>query len=326
MNRPVLTISVAAYNVDDYLGRALDSLRKVDGIEVLIIDDGSTDSTAAIASRFADADSETFRLISKQNGGYGSTVNRAISEAKGKYFKLLDGDDWMNTEALRELIDFMTCCEADLVVMPRMTVRAEGAEMTDGSNFPYDNGETIDLKSMKQPIGHWNMAVRTDSLRGQMVPLPEHTLYTDQLFVIQTLLVSKTVCYFAEPVYYYYVGREGQSVSRESRIAHLDDLQKVNDISNELYAKRIKTATESAGEYTLRRIAIYNASLVKTYLLLKPSSENRRALMDHEMNLKKQYPDIYEAAGQLSKRLRLTRAFGYRGYWLSARITNDSWY
>ena len=74
-------------------------------IEVLIINDGSTDNTACIAARYPEKYPEIFRLVNKENGGHGSAVNCGISEAKGKYFKTVDGDDWVDTGALRELID-----------------------------------------------------------------------------------------------------------------------------------------------------------------------------------------------------------------------------
>ncbi len=101
-----LSISIAAYNVEEFLKNTLDSLvapEIMDDIEVLIIDDGSKDNTAAIGKEFVDKYPNSFKVISKPNGGYGSTINAAIDAATGQYFKTLDGDDWYDTENLVRL-------------------------------------------------------------------------------------------------------------------------------------------------------------------------------------------------------------------------------
>jgi glycosyltransferase involved in cell wall biosynthesis len=73
----------------------------MDDLEVIIENDGSSDATASIAASFVERFPGTFRLINKENGGYGSTVSRSVREASGKYFKILDGDDWFHTNRLR---------------------------------------------------------------------------------------------------------------------------------------------------------------------------------------------------------------------------------
>lgn len=77
---PILTIVVPAYNTSDYIGTALSSLIGVSGLEVLIVNDGSTDDTAEIASKYVKEAPDEFRLITKANGGYGSVVNVGLAE------------------------------------------------------------------------------------------------------------------------------------------------------------------------------------------------------------------------------------------------------
>ena len=93
----ILTVSVAAYNVEKFIRNTLDSCiaeEIMTDLEVLVVDDGATDATAEIVREYEDKYPQTFRLIHKENGGYGTTVNRSMQEASGKYFRLLDGDDW----------------------------------------------------------------------------------------------------------------------------------------------------------------------------------------------------------------------------------------
>ena len=103
----ILTVTVPSYNVEKFLENTLDSFvdeRVLDDIEVLIVDDGSKDKTAEIGRKYEEKYPDTFRVISKENGGHGSTINRGIGEAKGKYFKVVDGDDWVDQDGFAELI------------------------------------------------------------------------------------------------------------------------------------------------------------------------------------------------------------------------------
>ena len=89
-----LTISVAAYNVEETLGKTLESFndsRVYSDLEVLIVNDGSTDHTKEIAQKYEKLAPETFKYVEKENGGHGSTINKCISVATGKYFKVIVG-------------------------------------------------------------------------------------------------------------------------------------------------------------------------------------------------------------------------------------------
>lgn len=92
----ILTVVIPTYNMERYLRYCLDSLcvgRGSDALEVLVINDGSTDSSSAIAHEYEQKSPGIFRVIDKENGNYGSCVNRGLTEAKGKYIKILDADD-----------------------------------------------------------------------------------------------------------------------------------------------------------------------------------------------------------------------------------------
>ena len=100
MDEKILTVTVPSYNVQAYLEDCLESFvnsEVMDDIEVLIVNDGSSDDTATIAERYVSKYENTFRLINKENGGHGSTINTGAREARGKYFKVVDGDDWVDT-------------------------------------------------------------------------------------------------------------------------------------------------------------------------------------------------------------------------------------
>ena len=118
MNTKILTITVPAYNAEKYLDRCLQSFlvpEILDALEVLVINDGSRDSTSDIASRYVNQYPDTFHLINKKNGGHGSGINCGIAHATGKYFKIVDADDWLNTEVLAQYIGLLRTVDTDIV-------------------------------------------------------------------------------------------------------------------------------------------------------------------------------------------------------------------
>ncbi len=99
--RPKVSVIIPAYNISRYLGDALASLQRqsLPDFEALVVDDGSTDDTAAIAQRFCDRD-RRFKLLQKPNGGLASARNYGIRHAQADYLALLDGDDVYEVDKL----------------------------------------------------------------------------------------------------------------------------------------------------------------------------------------------------------------------------------
>ncbi len=106
----LLTVVVPAYNAEKYLKHNLDSLcidGVLDELEIIVVDDGSTDNTADIIDSYADKYPQTIIPIHKENGGHGSGINTGIKHATGKYFRVIDADDWADAKDLRGLIKFI---------------------------------------------------------------------------------------------------------------------------------------------------------------------------------------------------------------------------
>ena len=101
---PKVSIVVPVYNVEKYLRECLDSLlaQKLKDIEIIVVNDGSTDSSADIAAEYAARDSRV-RLISKENEGYGKTMNRGFSEARGEYVGIVESDDFADPHMFKDM-------------------------------------------------------------------------------------------------------------------------------------------------------------------------------------------------------------------------------
>ena len=105
MSDKILTVAIPCYNSQEYVTRALDSLIPAGtDIEVIVVDDGSTDRTAEIAKEYVEQYPDIVRYVYKDNGGHGDAVMYGIKEATGLYYRVVDSDDWYNTDNLIKMI------------------------------------------------------------------------------------------------------------------------------------------------------------------------------------------------------------------------------
>lgn len=217
----ILTFSVAAYNVEDYLYKTLESISscsRLSSIECIIVNDGSKDRTLKIAEDFVRLYPGTFRIIDKENGGYGSTINASIHMAQGCYYKLLDGDDWVDSKGLDMLISCLEGCDADCVITGYTAVFENVGTREVRWVCPSRDGKIRDFESIELPrwITMHALAFKTAMLKNPPLCITEHSYYTDFEYMIKGLLRSETIVSFDVNVYMYRLGRDGQSVSTKS--------------------------------------------------------------------------------------------------------------
>ncbi len=234
----ILSVVIPCYNMAGYLDKCLSSLcdPRLEGrLEALIVNDGSTDGTGAAAMRYVERMPALFRLIDKENGGHGSAINAGIDAAQGKFFRILDGDDWFETKNLPALLDILETSQADLVIDQKFenekeTGRERYYPLPDGVPF----GEVL-------PFSHWcgremtefymlhTMNVRLAFLRSLHVRLLEHTFYVDFEYVLKTTSRVRSVQFADLGVYHYLVGNAEQSVAPQNYVRRADQHRRVLD-------------------------------------------------------------------------------------------------
>lgn len=214
----VLTIVVPAYNVAEYLPRGLNSLlssKHLDLLEVLVVDDGSTDGIQEACAAFVVGYPGSFRLISKENGHYGSAVNRGIQEATGRYLKIMDGDDSFDTEALDALLGALMGCTTDLVLTDYVLENADTAD-EEYVSFSCMPCSVLSLESVTDAACDMHACCyRTALLQEHAIMLDTGVLYTDVEFVLFPIPFVESVYYLPLAVYRHRVGHEGQSMDPE---------------------------------------------------------------------------------------------------------------
>lgn len=233
----LLTLAIPTYNMEKYLARCLDSVLCMnrDFIEVLVVNDGSKDRSSAIGHDYEDRYPNVIRVIDKENGNYGSCVNRAIDEATGKYFRMLDADDWCDTMALNQLMENLKSCDADLVLTVAEDRKEDGtlvrkmeAPSSVESGKCYD---IVDFDGIKLGYNYLFcshvITYKTDILRKTNLRLQHGISYTDNEYVYFPMSLCKSVVYFDFPIYQYLIGREGQTTSSEVMSKSINQIIKV---------------------------------------------------------------------------------------------------
>lgn len=220
MQQKVLTIVVPSYNTSQYINKCLPTFLDesiLDDLEVLIVDDGSADSTYEIAKRFEDQYPNTVRAVRKENGGHGSVINVGIQMASGKYMKIVDGDDWVHTKNLCRLVNDLKEQDADVAINPFCLVNAKSNRT---KFIPMDSaycGKDMRFQDVCLHVARHlklhGISYRTELLRENHIRVREKVYYEDNEYNLYPLPYIHTITVFDYPIYQYLVAQSNQSVT-----------------------------------------------------------------------------------------------------------------
>ena len=321
----LITFAIPSYNSENYLRHAVDTiLSGGEDVEIIIVNDGSKDGTAAIADEYAAKYPTIVRAIHKENGGHGSGVNCGLKNATGIYYKVVDSDDWVDETALAKLIATVKehvaqGIEADLYI----------------TNFIYDH-----VQDQTQCLRHWRkkfpintfstwseakpfryaqimmmhaLMYKTEVLRASGTVLPEHTFYVDNIFAYRPLPYTKKLYYLDVDLYHYFIGRDDQSVNIKNFRNRYDQQVLVQRLMTDAYTYDEICAQEKG----LRKYMLhyYGAIMMNTELFCcvggneQERKDALKGLWDH---VKQRDPKLY--------RYMRTRGLPALCYWLPWRL------
>lgn len=306
----ILTISIAAYNVEKFIAKAIKSCLISNGlaqIEILVVNDGSADNTQSICEDFANQYSDSVRLINKENGGYGSTVNRAICEARGKYFRLLDGDDWFDTDSLEKYVSFLLKTDADMVLSDFMRIYSTEKSQTCHLELKNDCiltcNEIYDTDLFMPSICY-----KTQILKECKLRITEHCFYTDMEYVILPLQYVRSIIYFPFSLYMYRLDNQEQSVSSAGIRKHYRDSYVV--------LKKLLEKYQDSQEVNLlyrHQITGFAKKVIGNYLFVSPYKVKEQ-LIEIDGMIRRCSEDIYELT--YNKMIFILRMSHYHLWWL----------
>ena len=315
----LLSITIPSYNSEAYLGKCVESLLPGgEDVEILIVDDGSTDGTAALADAYAEKYPTIVKAIHKENGGHGSAVNTGIDHAQGLYFKVVDSDDWVKKDSYLKILEVLkqvTGGERTLdMLVSNFVYEKEGEKRKKVMHYRHILPENRlfgweDVKRFHK--GHYilmhSVIFRTKLLRECGIRLPEHTFYVDNIYVFEPLAQVKTLYYLDENFYRYYIGREDQSVNEQVMISRIDQQIKVNKLMIDFFVSNKSRIIKNKRLYQYMYNYLEIITTVSSVLLIRS---------DTEENLEKKQ-ELWEYLKASDKRLYLRLRRGIMGSFMN---------
>lgn len=292
-----ITFAIPCYNSAEYMEHAIESiLVGGEDVEIIVVNDGSKDRTSEIAHAYEQKYPTIIKAVDKENGGHGDAVNTGLSYATGKYFKVVDSDDWVDGEALKRILDQIHRFEDD----------GEQIDMLI-SNYVYEkvgveNKKVIRYNNVlpENEIFGWNkvgrfhigqyilmhsVIYRTELLKLCQLVLPKHTFYVDNIYVYYPLPHVRKMYYLNVDFYRYYIGREDQSVNEKVMIGRVDQQIFVTERMIDMYDMRT-IQSKKLRSYMLNYLAIMMT--VSSILLIRSkSAENLEKKKELWLYLKK---------------------------------------
>lgn len=224
-----ISVIVPIYNVEEYLAECLRTIEEQSfaSYEVILVNDGSTDSSVEIAKTFVDRNAN-WHLIHKENGGLSSARNAGIAEAKGEYICFVDSDDYITSDYLQKLYEAARQYQADIVIADYHEVDAVGQDLAkDKGKELYQQGlisqaDALDALTWVGACHYataivvaWNKLIRTDIMKK--FKYPEGVLHEDEFLIMPLLLACDRIVWIQDDVYAYRQ-REG-SIMQDEKLA-----------------------------------------------------------------------------------------------------------
>lgn len=230
----LISFAIPCYNSAAYMRKCIESiLPGGDDVEIIIVDDGSTkDNTLEIAREYEAEYPSIVKAVHQENGGHGQAVNTGLSYATGRYFKVVDSDDWVDEKSYKRILKTLKNLSDDNV--PDMVVANYVYDKVGAKRkkvIHYDNVFPIEKMFSWDEIGKFkvdqyilmhSVIYRTQLLKDCGLKLPMHTFYVDNIFVFEPLPEVKKIYYINTNFYRYFIGRDDQSVNEKVMIGRID--------------------------------------------------------------------------------------------------------
>lgn len=307
----VLTIAIPAYNSESYLGRCIDSLVAAKNaarlLEVLVVNDGSKDATLQIAKNYENKFPAIVRALDQENKGWGGAVNYAIKEAQGKYFYVVDSDDFLDSNVLEIWLSTLNSVSKnaqapiDLFLCNFVYNHiSDASQHTISYRKLFPDGKIITWDEMQKPsIDQYlmihSMCFRTQIIRDSKLILPHNMAYMDSILALHPLPLVKTLYYADIDLYYYTIGREGQSIEIEVLKKQIDQqitavYLAIDDLNYEELQQTSQRLADCATRYLSAMLT------VSAIYLFKINTKECIAMVDEVWNyLKNKDPKMYDA-------------------------------
>lgn len=328
MSEKLITVTVPSYNAKDYLDRCLtsfitDSPDINQRIEVLIVNDGSTDETAQVAGAYVEKYPEMFRLINKENGGHGSGINTGIANATGKYFKIVDADDWVNDEEWKSFVQMLETQDTDIIASDYLCIQDETYDvlkekLATSDKDAYGSVRRMSRGEIKDVIKMHSMTIKSSILQNNGIQIDEGCFYVDAEYITYPIPYVETVYYDKRFVYMYRLGRDGQSMDVRSMQKNQGQHRYVMEQMLKTYLKMPLANKQQHRAYIEKCIAQMVESHYQIYLSLDNVKEAKQGAKQMDHMLKHKYSGVYQAVAK--KTIWMIRYSGYLLFGVGSKL------
>lgn len=293
----ILTIIIPSYNMEELLGRCVDSMlpEKLKNVEIIIVNDGSKDKTIDIANKYKNLYPDVVIVIDKKNGNYGSCINEGLKIATGKYVKIIDADDWVDSKSFKSFVEKLQETNSDLVLTNFNYILNDKEKKEKSFSLIEGNYE---LEPFQEP-SFWEMEMhaisyKTEVLKHNHYYQTEGISYTDQEWIFFPMQYVKTVSYYNINVYQYFLGREGQTM--DPKVENLKIKDKIVVVKKIILAYKNfdKNRLGIRMQYFDYRFYSYLRSIYKNYILLQDTDEKLKELEELDIYINKNLPQVFE--------------------------------
>jgi glycosyltransferase involved in cell wall biosynthesis len=273
----ILSVIVPSYNVEKYIKTTLESLcncKRINVMDIIVVNDGSTDSTLKIVTEFQKKFDSSIRVIDKPNGGHGSTINAGLKCSLGKYLIIVDGDDWVDYQSVDELIDFLQYHSEDIIISGhyRNYMNSNAEKLF---NYEEESGRVCDLSYIVKKGYYLRMTdicYNLSFLKKLNITIQENTFYVDDEYCTIPCKEVDKLCFSGVSYYHYRIGDINQSTSKSNTINRVKDKEKV---FNKIYKETENVKKNTANElYINNRLMEIIKAIYKVYYIYYPSSRN----------------------------------------------------
>ena len=283
----ILSIIIPTYNAEAYLEKCLQSIMDMSATilpkcEVVVVNDGSPDNSIKIAEEFVSKYPDVCKLVNKENGGHGSAINEGIRHTSGRYFKVLDADDWVNTEETEKTIQELETEMADAIIMGYTTYHIGTGAYEKYTVKVEDYNRVYHLSELMQMWRNveWGMTFHGIMYKREFYQklnyhLIEHVYYEDQEYATIPMCHAEKIRCMNTYMYVYRIGDVNQSVSDVNQVKRLPDAQKVIERMLQR-GKDCEQFSVGGKEYWSKKVTMLINSYYEIALLKKKHSEGRK--------------------------------------------------
>ena len=305
MNK-IISVIIPMYNSEPYIEKCLDSLildaNYMQDVEIIVVNDGSTDHSAELVRPYVEQYPDTIRLISQENGGHGAAVDAGIDACQGKYFKVLDADDWFLTDEWKKFVHTLLGIQTVDIIVSGYEQYDVQTEETGLISPPIERA--VETLTMDQVMHNWmefrhvfslhGMTYRTEFYRKHAIKLPKKVFYDDAVYVTVAASQVKKVCVLKCPVYVYRIGDVNQSISSASRVARIEHMKTVIRTICETQHEQRSEAGTNYWNYKVR--STITDFLVTAFLRFDDKRAGRSHARTFMRELRRTNPDVAAAA------------------------------